>query len=139
VNVRQETLKYSACPYVLRLFPLFRISSGEQSWQIIRHLKDRRLVVTGRDAQGCEMAEVVHEALIQKWGRFQEWMDSDRAFRAWQVAWSPDGTRLVGASLLKSVEIHRVWQSTQELIDYAKECCVIRELTEAERTQFGLK
>jgi WD40 repeat protein len=41
-------------------------------------------VVTGRDAQGRETAEVVHEALIQKWGRFQEWMDADRAFRQWQ-------------------------------------------------------
>jgi hypothetical protein len=33
----------------------------------------------------------------------------------------------------------RVWQTTQELIDYAKEYCVFRELTEAERAQFGLK
>ena len=40
----------------------------------------RRLVVTGSDAQGREIAEVVHEALIQKWGRFCEWMDADRAF-----------------------------------------------------------
>jgi len=34
--------------------------------------------------------------------------------------------------------IRRAWQSTQELIDYAKECCVIRDLTKEERTQFGL-
>jgi hypothetical protein len=32
-----------------------------------------------------------------------------------------------------------VWQSTEELVDYAKECCVFRELTDAERVQFGLK
>ncbi len=57
---------------------------GAESWQLIQHLADRRLVVTGRDAQGRETAEVVHEALIQKWGQFQEWMESDRAFRAWQ-------------------------------------------------------
>ena len=57
---------------------------GEESWQLIQHLADRRLVVTGRDAQGSETAEVVHEALIRKWGQFQEWMESDRAFRAWQ-------------------------------------------------------
>jgi WD40 repeat protein len=57
----------------------------------------------------------------------------------YQLAWSPDGTRLVGVGLLPSVEIHRVWQSTQELIDYARECCVFRDLTEAERAQFGLK
>jgi hypothetical protein len=57
---------------------------GGEMWGLIQHLADMRLVVTGRDAQGHETAEVVHEALIQKWGRFQEWMDSDRAFRAWQ-------------------------------------------------------
>jgi len=55
-----------------------------------------------------------------------------------QIAWSPDGTRLAGGAAMKSIEIHRVWQSTEELIDYAKECCVFRELTDAERTQFGL-
>jgi hypothetical protein len=48
---------------------------GGEMWGIIQHLADVRLVVTGRDAQGHETAEVVHEALIQKWGRFQEWMD----------------------------------------------------------------
>jgi hypothetical protein len=31
-----------------------------------------------------------------------------------------------------------VWQSTEELIQYAKECCVFRELTPEERQQFGL-
>jgi hypothetical protein len=32
----------------------------------------------------------------------------------------------------------RVWQSTDELIQYAKACCVLRELTPAERQQFRL-
>jgi WD40 repeat protein len=57
---------------------------GAESWQLIQHLASQRLVVTGRDAQGRETAEVVHEALIRKWTRFQEWMENDRAFRAWQ-------------------------------------------------------
>jgi WD40 repeat protein/DNA-binding SARP family transcriptional activator len=57
---------------------------GDASWQLVQHLADRRLVVTGRDAQGRETAEVVHEALIQRWGKFREWMNADRAFRAWQ-------------------------------------------------------
>jgi WD40 repeat protein/DNA-binding SARP family transcriptional activator len=57
---------------------------GDESWKLIQKLADKRLVVTGRDAQGSETAEVVHEALIQKWERFQEWMDTDRTFRAWQ-------------------------------------------------------
>ena len=57
---------------------------GDENWQLTRHLADRRLVVTGSDPSGAETAEVVHEALIQKWGRFREWMEADRAFRAWQ-------------------------------------------------------
>jgi WD40 repeat protein/serine/threonine protein kinase/DNA-binding XRE family transcriptional regulator len=55
-----------------------------------------------------------------------------------QMDWSPDGTRLAGANLMNSVEIYRVWQSTEDLIGYAKECCVVRELTPEERQQFGL-
>src|SRR5512136_1384052 len=57
---------------------------GDECWSLVQRLADRRLVVTGRDAAGNETAEVVHEALIQKWGHFQEGMDEDRAFRAWQ-------------------------------------------------------
>lgn len=57
---------------------------GDENWRLIQRLADRRLVVTGRDIQGHETAEVVHEALIQRWGRFHEWMDSDRTFRIWQ-------------------------------------------------------
>jgi uncharacterized protein YjiS (DUF1127 family) len=30
------------------------------------------------------------------------------------------------------------WQTTDELIDYTRERCVLRELTDAEREQFGL-
>jgi hypothetical protein len=32
----------------------------------------------------------------------------------------------------------RAWQSTSELLDYAKECCVFRQLTGLEHQQFGL-
>ena len=44
---------------------------GDESWKLIQHLANKRLVVTGRDAQGRETAEVVHEALIQKVGALQ--------------------------------------------------------------------
>ena len=57
-----------------------RQEAGRRDWSLIQRLADRRLVVTGRDAAGNETAEVVHEALIQKWGRFQEWMDSRPGF-----------------------------------------------------------
>jgi WD40 repeat protein/energy-coupling factor transporter ATP-binding protein EcfA2 len=50
--------------------------------------------------------------------------------------WSPDGEYLL--TLGFDTEIWRVWQTTEELIDYAKECCLFRELTMEERALFGL-
>jgi WD40 repeat protein len=56
--------------------------------------------------------------------------------------WSPDGKYLLVSfqNLFNPGQsgVWRVWETTQELIDYAKQCCVFRELTDAERTQFGL-
>jgi WD40 repeat protein len=53
--------------------------------------------------------------------------------------WSPDGQHLAIFGLDTLVSVWRVWQSKEELVDYAKENYIIRELTEAERQQFGLK
>ena len=52
--------------------------------------------------------------------------------------WSPDGQYLSIAGLDTLVSVWRVWQSGDELIAYAKDCCIIRELTSDERLQFGL-
>jgi WD40 repeat protein len=54
------------------------------------------------------------------------------------VEWSPDGKYVIVGGTTKVPEIRRVWQSTEELITYAKECCIFRELTLEEREQFGL-
>ena len=54
------------------------------------------------------------------------------------VRWSPDGTRVLTTGYFDAPDIRPVWQSTQELIDYAYECCVFRQLTREERQQFGL-
>ncbi len=54
------------------------------------------------------------------------------------LSWSPDGHYVLAAGAFNTPFITRVWQSTDELIQYAKECCVFRELTAAEREQFGL-
>jgi WD40 repeat protein len=52
---------------------------------------------------------------------------------------SPDGTRIAvnfaPGGLLKA---YPAWQTLEELTDYARECCVVRELTEAEREMLGL-
>jgi hypothetical protein len=55
------------------------------------------------------------------------------------LSWSPDGTHLLAADqTLNEPLIRRAWQSTEQLIAHAYDCCVIRELTPQEREQFGL-
>ncbi len=62
-----------------------RSELGDDHWDLVRHLADRRLVVTGRDeGTDQETAEIVHEALIQRWVLLREWMAEDRVFRTWQ-------------------------------------------------------
>jgi DNA-binding SARP family transcriptional activator len=62
-----------------------RAELGEENWALVQHLADRRLVVTGREkTTGSETVEVAHEALIQRWGQLQDWIEEDRAFRTWQ-------------------------------------------------------
>ena len=56
-------------------------------------------------------------------------------------AYSPDGTQVLVGSIggdWGKVQIFPTWHSTQELVAYAKECCVVRELTPEEREVFGL-
>ena len=52
--------------------------------------------------------------------------------------WSPNGKDLFAGGGANQVDVWRVWQTTEELLAYAKECCVFRQLTPAEREQFGL-
>jgi hypothetical protein len=54
------------------------------------------------------------------------------------VNWSPDGKHVIAAGNATEPVIRRAWQSTEELMAYARENCVLRELTPEERAQFGL-
>jgi WD40 repeat protein/DNA-binding XRE family transcriptional regulator len=56
----------------------------------------------------------------------------------WDGDWSPDGTRIVVGDSDGTAKVFPAWQTTQELIDIARECCVFGELTDAERELFGL-
>ena len=58
-------------------------SDMEQNWDLMQALADKRLVVTGGD-ETSQTVEIVHEVLIKHWGRMQEWLREDRAFRLWQ-------------------------------------------------------
>jgi WD40 repeat protein/DNA-binding SARP family transcriptional activator len=54
-------------------------------------------------------------------------------------AWSPDMKQIALSAAdgkIRIVDVH--WNTTDELIAYARECCLIRELTANERELFGL-
>jgi len=59
-------------------------------------------------------------------------------FGVLEVDWSPNGSQLFTSGFDPIPDIRQAWQTTEDLIAYAKECCVFRELTPEERTQFGL-
>jgi WD40 repeat protein len=59
--------------------------------------------------------------------------------KAYTVDWSPDGAHIVVSGADGTVEVFPAWETTQKLIDCAKECCVVRGLTAEEREQFGLR
>lgn len=61
-----------------------RSEIGDENWLLTHYLADKRLLVTGRDIEGKETVELIHEALIHNWDRLDEWIEEDRAFRIWQ-------------------------------------------------------
>ncbi|MGB6297512.1 MAG: CHAT domain-containing protein [Rivularia sp. (in: cyanobacteria)] len=76
---------------------LVRLSEGTQAtrrlatrsevnnWDLVTHLASARLLVTNRnDSTGEETVEIVHEALINSWGRLEHWIQIDSDFRRWQ-------------------------------------------------------
>ena len=59
--------------------------------------------------------------------------------QAWYARISPDGHKvLIGVWPNGPLIIFDIWQSQDELMELAKDCCVFRELTPEERQQFGL-
>ena len=54
------------------------------------------------------------------------------------VVWSPNGLYFATTDRHDNFAVWRAWQTTADLIDYAEQCCLTRELTDAERALFGL-
>lgn len=91
---------------------------GEANWSLLNRLADSRLVITDRNEDGEETAEIVHEALIRHWPRLGRWVDAERRFRTWQERlrqsekdWKnqnrDDGALLRGARLTEAEEYLR--------------------------------
>ncbi|QUQ65809.1 nSTAND1 domain-containing NTPase [Kutzneria sp. CA-103260] len=66
-----------------------------------------RLVVVGRAADGTEIVDLAHQALVQQWQTLRDWLTEDRDFLSWQEElrsgvhrWRDDpGALLRGAAL----------------------------------------
>ncbi len=118
---------------------------GDEAWGLVRHLADRRLVVTDHDpGTGVETVEVVHEALIQHWQQLQAWMAEDRAFRTWQErlraglrTWEAtnrdEGALLRGVPLAEAEEWLHVRDLGQTERDFVQMSIALRERRTAER------
>jgi energy-coupling factor transporter ATP-binding protein EcfA2 len=66
----------------LRL-PLGELSEAERT--VLQTFVTNRLLVTKRkEGPGAETIEVAHEALIRRWGKLREALDSDREFLMWR-------------------------------------------------------
>ena len=63
---------------------VLRSNFDDDDWETINRLAEDRLVVMDRDQNGNEIAEIIHESLIQRWDKMTEWMSQDRNFRLWQ-------------------------------------------------------
>ncbi|PSB01186.1 nSTAND1 domain-containing NTPase [Merismopedia glauca] len=58
----------------------------EETWDLVRRLanEDARLVVTNRnESTGQETVEIIHEVLIQHWGKLEHWLRENEDFLRW--------------------------------------------------------
>lgn len=56
----------------------------EQVHQIVQQLASARLLVTSYDIQSKqEIVEIIHDALLLKWGMLKHWLQEDRSFLIW--------------------------------------------------------
>ncbi|MBD2459754.1 CHAT domain-containing protein [Oscillatoria sp. FACHB-1407] len=91
-----------------------RSEIGAESWRLVTHLADTRLVVSRHDDTANEdIVEIAHEALIQEWQRLRQWLEDDRSFRTWQerlrgvvrqweISQQDEGALLRGAPLVEA-------------------------------------
>jgi hypothetical protein len=61
-----------------------RSECGPGYWPVIVRLANERLLTVSCDEHGHEIAEVVHEALLEAWNQLDVWLDAERPFRRWR-------------------------------------------------------
>jgi WD40 repeat protein len=106
---------------------LAKLCCHDSAWKITWSPTDERILTVGADGTG-RVWDVESGAglIVYDIGGFPS------------GGYSPDGTKVLLATGDGTTRIFPTWHDPQELIDYAKECCIVRELTPEEREQFGL-
>lgn len=89
---------------------------------IVEALARRRLLVVGRQADGTDVVELAHQALIDHWPRFRDWLDQDRDFLGWRhelgarrLTWESTGRD--DDALLRGVALARAEEWLQRRVD----------------------
>jgi WD40 repeat protein len=90
---------------------------------------------------GSRIAAIETDGIVNIWSaesgqRVHTLSDPDASITT--VAWSPDGRHIATTNRYSQTKVWRIWQTTDDLIAYAEECCILRPLTTEETEQFGL-
>jgi WD40 repeat protein len=76
--------------------PLRRSEVDDALRPTLDTLSTARLVVVGRTADGTEIAELAHQALLDRWPRLVEWLAAERDFLTWREQLRTAITRWLG-------------------------------------------
>ncbi len=76
VLMRLITVRNDAAPATCRVAD--RKDFDDRDWTLIVHLANQRLLLTALDLLGRQTVQIVHEALLSKWGRLNGWIVEDR-------------------------------------------------------------
>ncbi len=108
---------------------LVELASGFTSsvWNVYWSPGNERIFAIGGDGTYRVFeAETGIELLVYEFG---SWPDG---------ALSPDGTQMLISTQDGKTSLYPTWMTTEELVTYAKACCLVRELTPEEWEVFGL-
>ena len=86
------------------------VGSDEETRRVLHTLTAARLVTADTDADGRDVDELAHEALLREWPRLRGWLDDDRdqlrqlahleqAARDWETSGRPNGDLYSGRRL----------------------------------------
>lgn len=102
--------------------------------EVLDLLTRRRILVTGRNAAGDAVVELVHDSLIINWQQLRKWLTDDQRFLEWQDGVEPALADWLAHTRAQAASRFRRWRSRDLLL-------AGRRLTEAEqwRARGGLR